>query len=110
MQRIVFFIFLNLALVALLSAVASSPVAAQDKNAVADKPYPINIGVGQAVNICDTGTVICPVRFTTCADTSIAKIRDSSSGPEIVGVNPGKTVCYTMSANAVRFAYSVTVR
>ncbi len=109
MKRKVLLVILGLTLISFLRAAAISPVAAQDKPAAADKPYPITIGVGLSVNICTTGTVICPVRFTQCADTSIATIRDSDSGPEIVGVRPGTTLCYTMSANAVRFAYLVTV-
>ena len=101
---------LGLALISLLIAVTLPPVAAQDTPAAADKPYPITIVVGQAVSICTTGTVICPVRFTTCANTTIAAIREGDRGPEIVGVKPGTTLCYTTSANAVRFTYSVTVR
>jgi hypothetical protein len=110
MKRNVLLIALSLALMSLLSAVTIPPVTAQDTPSVNDKPYPITVGVGQAVNICTTGTVICPVRFTMCADTSIATIREGDIGPEIVGVKPGTTLCYTTSANAVRFAYAVTVR
>jgi hypothetical protein len=110
MKRKVLHFALSLALMSLLSAVTIPPVAAQDTPAVDDKSYPITVGVGQAVNICTTGTVICPVRFTMCADTSIATIREGDNGPAIVGVKPGTTLCYTTSANAVRFAYAVTVR
>jgi hypothetical protein len=110
MKRNVLLVALSLALMSLLSAVTIPLVAAQDTPAVDNKPFPIAVGVGQAVNICTTGTVICPVRFTMCADTSIATIREGDNGPEIVGVKPGTTLCYTTSANAVRFAYAVTVR
>lgn len=108
MKRNVLLVALSLALTSLLSAVTIPPVTAQDTSAV-DKPYPITVSVGQAVNICTTGTVICPARFTTCADTSIATIREGDNGPEIVGVKSGTTLCYTTSANAVRFVYAVTV-
>jgi hypothetical protein len=110
MKRNVLLVALCLMLMSLLSAVTIPPVAAQDTPAVADKPYPITVGVGQSVNICTTGTVRCPVRFTMCADNSIATIREGGNGTEIVGVKPGTTLCYTTSANAVRFVYSVTVR
>jgi len=110
MKRNVLLIALCLALISFLSAVTIPPVAAQNTPAVENKPYPITVGVGQVVNICTTGTVICPVRFTMCVDTSIATIREGENGPEIVGVKPGATLCYTTSANAVRFAYAVTVR
>ncbi len=110
MQRNFLPVALCLILTSLLSAVTLPSVAAQDTPAVDNKPYPITVGVGQAVNICTTGTVICPVRFTMCTDTSIATIQEGDNGPEIVGVKSGTTLCYTTSANAVRFAYSVTVR
>jgi hypothetical protein len=110
MKRDFLLVALSLVLMSFLSAVTISPVIAQDTPTVDFKPYPITISVGQAVNICTTGTVICPVRFTMCVDTSIATIRESVNGPEIVGVKPGTTLCYTTSANAVRFTYAVTVR
>jgi hypothetical protein len=110
MRSNVLLVALSLALMSLLSAVTIPRVAAQGTPAVDDKPFPISVGVGQAVNICTTGTVICPVRFTMCADTSIATIREGANGTEIVGIKPGTTLCYTTSANAVRFAYAVTVR
>ena len=110
MKRKAPFAALNLALMSLLIAVTIPPVSAQDTPVAADKPYPITVVAGQSVSICATGTVICPVRFTMCADTSIAAIREGDKGPEIVGVRPGTTLCYTTSANAVRFTYSVTVR
>jgi hypothetical protein len=110
MQRKTLLTALGLALISLLIVLTHQPVAAQEAPAAADKPYPITVVVGQAISICTTGTVICPVRFTTCADTSIAAIREGDRGPEIVGVKPGTTLCYTTSANAVRFTYSVTVR
>lgn len=109
MKRNVLLVALSLALTSLLSAVTIPPAAAQDTPAVDNKPYPITVSVGQAVNICTTGTVICPVRFTSCADTSVATILEGDKGPEIVGVKPGTTLCYTTSANAVRFVYAVSV-
>jgi hypothetical protein len=110
MKKNVLIIALSLALTSLLSAATIPFVVAQDTPAVDTKPYLITVSVGQAVNICTTGTVICPVRFTMCADNSIATIREGDNGPEIVGVKPGTTLCYTTSANAVRFVYEVTVR
>ena len=110
MKRKISLVALSLVLMSFLSGVSILFVEARETHAADDKPYPITVGVGQAVNICTTGTVICPVRFTMCADTSIATIRESDKGPEIVGVKPGTTLCYTTSANAVRFSYAVTVR
>ena len=87
----------------------AKPVVAQDPP-LADKPYPITVGVGQAVSICTTGTIVCPARSPICDDTSVATVRDGENGLEIVGVNPGTTLCAVTSATAFRTIYSVTVR
>jgi len=68
-----------------------------------DKPHPKTLSVGQAVNICATGTAIGPARFPMCSDTSSAAIREGDQGPEIVDVKPGAILGYTTAANAVRF-------
>lgn len=99
----------SLALAALLLAMATTPIIAQNTPAV-NKPYPITVGVGQAVSICLTGTIICPARSPICDDTSVATVQDGTNGLEIVGVKPGSTLCSVMSAAAVRFIYAVTVR
>ncbi|MGH7802127.1 MAG: hypothetical protein ACREOW_16125 [Thermodesulfobacteriota bacterium] len=75
-----------------------------------DKPYSITVGVGQAVSICTTGTIICPARSPICDDTSVATVRGGESGLEIVGVKPGTTLCSVVSATAFRTIYAVTVR
>lgn len=100
---------LSLTLAALLLAKTATPVAAQNPPP-ASKPYPINIGVGQAVSICTTGTIICPPRSPICDDTSVATVRGGENGLEIVGVKPGKTLCSVVSATAFRTIYAVTVR
>ena len=102
---------LNIVLVSLLYAVLTLPAAAQDRLARNDA-YPISLGVNETFNICETEKILCPARFPICDDTSIATIRDEGRGRglEIVGVSPGTTKCSVMSANAVRFVYSVTVR
>lgn len=109
MKRNVAGIACSIALAALLSAMIAAPAVAQDSPA-GDAPYPITVGVGQAAAICTTGTVLCPVRFTTGSDASIAATREGDNGPQTAGVKPGTTLCYTTSANAVRFVYAVTVR
>jgi hypothetical protein len=85
------------------------PISAQE-SATVDKPYTITVGVGQAVSICTTGTIVCPARSPICDDTSIATVRDGENGLEIVGVKSGTTLCAVTSATAFRTIYSVTVR
>ena len=109
MKRTLKLTALSLALMALLLAKSATPVVAQGPPAVA-KPYPLNVGVGQAVSICTTGTIVCPARSPICDDTSVATVRDGENGLEIVGVKPGKTLCSVVSATAFRTIYAVTVR
>jgi hypothetical protein len=109
MKRNVVIIFLNIALVSLLLAMTSKPGATQVQPDVG-KPYPINVGAGQAVSICKTGTIICPARYPICDDTSVATVRGGKDGLEIVGVKPGATLCSAMSAVGLRAIYAVTVR
>lgn len=109
MKPTVKLIAVGLALVVLLLAKTATPVAAQNPPPPS-KPYPINVGVGQAVAICTTGTIVCPVRSPICDDTSVATVRDGKNGLEIVGVKPGTTLCSMVSATAFRTIYAVTVR
>ncbi len=111
-QKLVISLF-SLPLVVIFSiqllAVTATPVTAQDTPAV-DKPYLITVGVGQAVSICNTGTIVCPARSPICDDTSVATVREGDNGLEIVGVKPGTTLCSVTSATAFRTIYAVTVR
>jgi hypothetical protein len=66
--------------------------------------------VGQAVSVCKTGTVICPVRSPICDDISVATVREGKDGLEIVGLKPGKTLCSVVSMTGLRTLYTVTVR
>jgi hypothetical protein len=109
MERNIVVNVLSIALVTILFAIAANPAATQDHPAVGE-PYPITVGVGQAISICRTGTIICPARSPICDDTSIATVRGGKDGLAIVGVKPGATLCSVMSAVGVRFLYAVTVR
>jgi hypothetical protein len=100
---------LGLVLVAFLSAMTVSPVAAQSPPA-RNAPHPITLGVGEAVSICDTGTIKCPAYDPICDDISVATMRRGPRGLEIVGVAPGKTLCSASSSNFTRVPYAVTVR
>jgi hypothetical protein len=86
-----------------------SPVAAQSPPP-GNAPYPITLGVGETVNICDTGTMRCPAYDPICDDISVATMRLGPRGLEIVGVAPGKTLCSASSSNFTRVPYAVTVR
>lgn len=109
MKRNIAMVGLGLALVSLLSSLTVVPINAGDPPAK-NEPYPITVGVGEAVDICTTGTMICPAYDPICDDIHVATMRRGAKGLEIVGVSPGKTLCSASSANFVRVVYAVTVR
>ena len=101
--------FLSILLGVFLIALVAPHGVAQGQP-TADTGYPITIGVGQAVSVCKTGTVICPVRSPICDDLSVATVRGGKDGLEIVGVKPGATLCSVVGVTGLRTLYSVTVR
>ena len=88
---------------------AGSPVGAQGPPP-GNAPYPITLAVGEAVSLCDTGTMSCPAYDPICDNTSVATMRRGPRGLEIVGVAPGKTLCSASSSNFTRVPYAVAVR
>jgi hypothetical protein len=109
MMRNVVVTILNIVLVLLLFTVVAAHSIAQGQP-TADMGHPVTVGVGQAVGVCKTGTVICPVRSPICDDISVATVRSGNDGLEIVGVKPGKTLCSVVSMTGLRTLYAVTVR
>ena len=95
--------------VSVLFALTAGPVAAQGSSAKG-APYPITLGVGETVNICDTGTMSCPAYNPICDNITVATMRDGPRGLQIVGVSPGKTLCSASSLNFTRVPYEVTVQ
>jgi hypothetical protein len=78
--------------------------------ALGDGQVPITVKAGKSVNICKTGTIICPATTPICDDTSVATMRDGAEGMEIVGVAAGSTTCSAMGTTMIRTIYSVTVK
>jgi len=96
------------ALVALISLAAPAQQQAQP----ADKPYAIQLRVGESVDICKTGTIACPANNPICDDTSIvgAEIR-GAQGLVFKGLKPGTTLCSAAAGSGfgLRRVYRVTV-
>jgi len=109
MKRNVVLFALGFGLVAFLSSMTVLPAAAQSPPA-RSTPYPITLGVGETVSICETCTMRCPAYNPICDDISVATMRRRPKGLEIVGVAPGKTLCSASSSNFTRVPYAVTVR
>ena len=109
MKRNALWIARSIELVLILVGLTVSPVEAQGPPTKVE-PYPIIVGVGEAVDICATGTMMCPAYDPICDNISVATMRRGPKGLEIVGVQPGKTLCSASSANFVRVLFAVTVR
>jgi len=85
---------------------------AQQPPQPADKPYAIQLRVGESVDICKTGTIACPANNPICDDTSIvgAEIK-SAQGLVFKGLKPGTTLCSAAAGSGfgLRRVYRVTV-
>lgn len=92
-------------LAALLVALASLPSLADDS-----QPYPVELLVGASLDICTTGTILCPATAPICDDPQVATLRDGKAGMELVGLKPGTTLCSAGSTNLLRRVYRVTVK
>ncbi len=76
-----------------------------------DAPFPLTTYVGQAVSICQTGTIQCPAAAPICDDLGIATPVEGPQGLAFQGVAPGTTLCSAGSAGGagIRRVYRVTV-
>jgi hypothetical protein len=79
----------------LLAPLAGRP---QDAAGGAGEPYVLGIEVGESVNLCGTGTVVCPTGPVTCDDPSVAAGEATEKGIALKGLKPGTTLCSTRSA------------
>ncbi len=77
---------------------------------VVDDALPLRLVVGEALALCETGTVICPVSVR-CDDPSIVGLGSDRRGALLTGVKPGTTLCSAGSASGqgMRRVYRVTV-
>ncbi len=110
MNRSALWMIRGIGLMSLLAALTVTPLGAQGPPAKAPQPYPVTLSVGEAVDICTTGIIMCPAYDPICDNISVATMRRGPKGLEIVGVQPGKTLCSASSANFVRVLFAVTVR
>ena len=95
-----------------LAALVALAAHGQQPSAPADKPYAIQLLVGESVDICETGTIACPANNPICDDTSIvgAEIK-SPQGLVFKGLKPGTTLCSAAGGSGfgLRRVYRVTV-
>jgi len=95
-----------------LVALTALAAPAQQQAQPADKPYAIQLRVGESVDICKTGTIACPANNPICDDTSIvgAEIK-GAQGLVFKGLKPGTTLCSAAAGSGLglRRVYRVTV-
>ena len=80
------------------------PVRAQDE------PFPVELRVGETIEICATGEIVCPARTPICDNPKVAVPVDAPGGLGFQGVGPGTTLCSAASAAGPRRVFRITVR
>lgn len=73
--------------------------------------FPLELRVGKSVEICKTGTILCPAGNAICDDGSIVAVESSADGIVFRGRKPGTTLCSAASGGGagMRSVYKVTV-
>ena len=97
---------------AALGALAALAAPAQQPAQPTDKPYAIQLRVGESVDICKTGTIACPANNPICDDTSIVGAEiNGVQGLVFKGLTPGTTLCSAAAGSGfgMRRVYRVTV-
>ena len=102
------------AILAVLGLAVALPIGAaraQGGGPDPDAPYPIELKLGDSIELCSTGAVICPASGVICDDTSIVAVVGSAGGLTLEGVKPGTTLCSAASSSGmgVRRLFRVTV-
>ncbi|HEY6005819.1 MAG TPA: hypothetical protein VIV57_23260 [Anaeromyxobacter sp.] len=77
--------------------------------ALAEGPKPLEMSVGDRVNVCTAGLASCPVQTSICDDPRIATVEIGKAGAEIRAVSPGSTLCGLVGASGLRRVVRVTV-
>ncbi len=75
-----------------------------------DEPFPVELRVGETIEICATGEIICPARTPICDNPKVAVPVDAPGGLGFQGVGPGTTLCSAASAAGPRRVFRITVR
>lgn len=91
---------------------AAALLAPASSRSLADEPYPLTVPVGGEVNICKTGTIVCPAGAAMCAEPKIAVPERGAEGMVFRGVSAGATLCSAGATDGrgARRVYRVTVK
>jgi len=63
-----------------------------------DAPFPIELRVGETVDLCATGTLVCPAGAARCDDLGVARPEAGPKGLLLRAVAVGETLCSAGSA------------
>ena len=88
-----------------------SPLAAVGEERAPDGATPLRLRVGEAVELCRTGTVTCPAVAPVCDDPSLLEFELTGAGLRFRGAKVGETLCSVRSSGGagIRWVYRVTV-
>jgi len=75
-----------------------------------DQPFPIELKVGAAFDVCASGQIVCPARTPICDDLNVAVPVDLPGGLGFRGVGFGTTLCSAASSAGPRRVFLITVR
>src|SRR5512139_2341362 len=75
------------------------------------EPYPVELKVGEAFDVCASGLINCPLSAPICDDPKVAIPVDiPGSGLGFRGVGPGATLCSAGTISGFRRVFRITVR
>ncbi len=96
---------------ALVLALAPLAAVAGEARPASDGPAPLHLRVGEALDLCRTGTVICPAVAPICDDPALVDFELSSGGLRFRGAKAGETLCSVSgsSGRGTRRVYRITV-
>jgi hypothetical protein len=75
-----------------------------------DEPFPVDLRVGETIELCASGEILCPARTPICDNPMVAVPVDAPGGLGFQGVGPGTTLCSAASAAGPRRVFRITVR
>jgi hypothetical protein len=97
----------------LVAALGLAPLVAGagDDAGAADAPLELTLQVGKALDVCATGTILCPASNARCDDPRVVVGEMTEAGLVFRGLMPGTTLCSAASLNAqgLRRVYRITV-
>jgi len=93
----------------LAAAAAAAEPAPRTGDPRVDEALPLRLEVGQIVEVCKGGTILCPAQAPICDDGDVVAWSFGPEGLLFTAVGPGETLCSAEAANRLRRVWRVTV-